>query len=98
MNVRTMVLVAAAASLACGGASTISDAGSTSAQRSCAGGRDTTKVPINDLGTRCYLSFAGGLYPDGSNTVPAAHAAAGLAAAAQIRPLDASGSPRASGK
>jgi len=38
-------------------------------------------IPINDLGLRLYLNqFQGGLYPNGSNQVPAAHLLAGLAA------------------
>lgn len=64
----------------------------------CAGGRDTTKVPINDLGTGCYLGFQGGLYPNGVNTMPAAHLAAGVAAAARVQPLDTAGRPSATGK
>lgn len=41
-----------------------------------------------------YLGkFETGLYPGGKNEVPAAHRAAGLKIAAQIRPLDADGRP-----
>ena len=57
------------------------------------------KTPINDLGAGLYLNqFAGGLYPGGSNDVPAAHAAAGVNHAAGIAPLDAQGQPSPSGK
>ncbi len=60
---------------------------------------DTSKlVPLTDLGTGKYEGFEGGLYPDGSNTRPASHEAAGLALAKQIQPLDAEGKPSAEGK
>jgi hypothetical protein len=56
-------------------------------------------TPLNDLGTGLYLNqFQGGLYPNGSNTVPAAHAADGLNRAATIRPLNVQGQPDANGK
>lgn len=58
----------------------------------------STRVPINDLGSGTYLSFTGGLYPNGSNAMPAAHAAAGSASAAAIRPLDVNGNPSSTGK
>ena len=69
-----------------------------SAPQACVGGRDTAKVALNDLRTACYLSFQGGLYSNGSDSLPAAHLAAGLAAAARIQPLDVNGNPNPSGK
>jgi hypothetical protein len=97
MNCQHIAFVLVAALLACsGGESSIGPRNTN--QPSCAGRTDTTKVPLNDLGTGCYLSFQGGLYPDGSNTVPSAHAAAGMAAAAQIQPLDFAGNPSPTGK
>lgn len=51
----------------------------------------TGKIPLIDLGADTYLGAQGGLYPQGSNTVPDSHLAVGLARAAQIEPLDASG-------
>lgn len=48
----------------------------------------TGNVPLPDLGARTYKGYTGGLYPDGSNVRPAAHETAGLAAAAQVQPLD----------
>ncbi len=49
----------------------------------------TPIIPLNDLGTGLYLNqFQGGLYPNGSSVVPATHAAAGLARAAAIQPLN----------
>jgi hypothetical protein len=56
-------------------------------------------MPLNDLADGLYLNqFQGGLYPNGSNEVPAAHAAEGLARAAAIRPLNTLGQPAADGK
>src|SRR5438477_6195564 len=52
----------------------------------------TGNVPLNDLGHGSYRGFIAGLYPAGSNTRPAAHAAAALAIATdQIKPLNAAG-------
>ena len=57
------------------------------------------KIPINDLGTGLYLNqFQGGLYPNGSNVVPATHAAAGASRAAAIQPRNTAGVPDANGK
>lgn len=55
-------------------------------------------VPLNDLGTATYLGFPGGLYPNGSNSVPAQHNSAGLARANAIQPLDLNGNPSPTGK
>jgi hypothetical protein len=48
-------------------------------------------VPLNDLGTGSYLGSQGGLYPNGSNMKPAAHAQAGLDIAQTIQPLNGTG-------
>jgi len=65
-------------------------------------GRDaravTGSTPIMDLGLGTYLGFPGGLYENGSNSVPADHASAGAARAAAVQPLDTSGSPSPGGK
>ncbi len=56
-------------------------------------------TPLNDLGPNRYLNqYQGGLYPNGSNTMPAAHADVGLARAAAVVPRSASGAPDANGK
>jgi hypothetical protein len=56
-------------------------------------------TPINDLGTGLYLNqYQGGLYENGTNTVPSDHNTAGLTAAGRIQPLDGNGNPNASGK
>jgi hypothetical protein len=59
---------------------------------------DTARVPLTQLGTSTYRGFQGGLYPGGSNAVPAAHAALGATFARNIRPLNAAGQPDANGK
>src|SRR5258708_37038012 len=49
-------------------------------------------TPINDLGPGLYKGYAGGLYPNGANTRPGAHEAAGLNIATNlIQPLTAVG-------
>ena len=53
----------------------------------------TGNVPLDDLGPGTYQGFQGGLYPNGANTRPPGHDAAGLAIASQILPLDSSGNP-----
>jgi hypothetical protein len=56
-------------------------------------------VPINDLGAGLYLNqYQGGLYPGGSNVMPAAHFADGLTLANQIQPLNTAGQPDPNGK
>ncbi len=52
-------------------------------------------MPLPDLGPGTYKGFVGGLYPDGTSIRPPAQEAAGLAAAAQIQPLDRTGQPDA---
>ncbi|GEM_PF-1269831 len=56
-------------------------------------------VPLNDLGSNLYLGqFMGGLYPNGEKTMPASHAAVGLARGQSVQPLDLNGNPSPSGK
>ena len=56
-------------------------------------------TPLNDLGVGLYLNqFQGGLYPDGSNNVPLAHAAEGVLRAAAVHPLNTLGQPDPNGK
>lgn len=57
-----------------------------------------TRIPLTDLGAGTYKGYEGGLYENGLNVMPADHFAAGLAAAAAVRPLDAEGRPSPSGK
>ncbi len=54
-------------------------------------------TPLTDMGSRTYKGVSGGLYPDG-NSVPPAQAAAGLARARRVQPLDADGTPSPTGK
>ena len=55
-------------------------------------------IPLNDLGANFYKDKQGGLYPQGSNTRPAAHESAGAAQARAIQPLNANGQPDANGR
>jgi hypothetical protein len=55
-------------------------------------------TPLTDLGSGTYKGFVGGLYPHGSNTLPAAQAMAGINRAGRIRPLDRNGHPKPTGK
>ncbi|HEX6682987.1 MAG TPA: hypothetical protein VF062_09345 [Candidatus Limnocylindrales bacterium] len=55
-------------------------------------------APLNDLGTGTYLGFQGGLYPNGSNSMPAAHRSAGINKALRVRPVDTAGTPNVNGK
>jgi hypothetical protein len=58
-----------------------------------------TLIPLNDLGPAPYdYGYIGGLWDDGTNTIPADHAAAGLHRASLIQPLDADGHPSPDGK
>lgn len=55
-------------------------------------------VPLNDLGTGLHGGFEGGLYPGGSNEVPAEHLAVGMEFSDNIVPRDANGQPADDGK
>lgn len=55
-------------------------------------------TPLTDLGSARYLGFAGGLYPGGKNSPPAAYQRAGIALGATVQPLDREGEPSTSGK
>lgn len=55
-------------------------------------------IPLIDLGQSRYYQFSGGLYGDGRNIVPPAHATAGLMRAKRVRPLDTAGTPSSIGK
>lgn len=48
---------------------------------------DTVK-PLTELGTGTYQGYMGGLYPEGSNSPPAAHMQGGLLSVGSIVPLD----------
>ncbi|MEP6507889.1 MAG: hypothetical protein ABJC63_06640 [Gemmatimonadales bacterium] len=77
--------------LACSNGATTDPSGVTTAT-------DSIKVALTDLTSGNYLGLRGGLYPNGSDFEPSAHAVEGTRRATLIRPLDASGSPSANGK
>jgi hypothetical protein len=54
-------------------------------------------IALNDLGTGMYLGSQGGLYPNGSNIMPASQDSAGVTLAAGIQPLDSNGNPNPNG-
>ncbi|HUP88098.1 MAG TPA: hypothetical protein VM100_01985 [Longimicrobiales bacterium] len=55
-------------------------------------------IALTDLGNGTYKGYPGGLYPNGSNTVPAAHAQEGRRRLTAIQPLDASGNAAVNGR
>jgi hypothetical protein len=56
-------------------------------------------VPLNDLGAGVYLGqYQGGLYPNGSNEIPAAHLTEGLGRLALVQTRNVAGAPDAAGK
>jgi hypothetical protein len=61
-------------------------------------GTGSPEVPMDVLGTGTYMGYEGGLYPGGSNTIPAGHQQDGINIAAAIQPLDANGNPSPTGK
>jgi hypothetical protein len=78
----------------------------------CEGPFVPVSQPLTELGSAEYVrladdvtgtssgptAFAGGLYPHGQNSRPAAHEAAGIALAAQIVPLNEAGQPTTDGQ
>lgn len=55
-------------------------------------------IPLDDLGAGLYLGqYEGGLYPNGSSIMPAAHLSEGISRALQIVPLNTSGEPDSQG-
>ncbi|MDQ1267041.1 MAG: hypothetical protein QG635_2194, partial [Bacteroidota bacterium] len=54
-------------------------------------------IPLTELGTGLWKGFEGGLYPNGSNTRPSSHNAAGIAIGRAIEPLNRQGDPDKSG-
>ena len=61
-------------------------------------GQSGDMVPLIDMGAQTYKGFAGGLYPNASNDMPAAHYQAGIDFANSIEPLDTNGNPSPNGK
>ncbi len=60
---------------------------------------DVSKLPpINELGTGEFMGHQGGLYPGGSNQMPAAFYTDAVAMASSVQPLDKSGNPDPNGK
>ena len=57
----------------------------------------TGLIPLTDLGAGTWNGHTGGLYPNGSNTIPSDHLQAGLEMVNSIQPRDAAGNPDANG-
>jgi hypothetical protein len=55
-------------------------------------------TPLIDMGSSSYMGAEGGLYPGGSNTIPADHLALGMSLLNFVGPLDAGGQPAEAGK
>lgn len=55
-------------------------------------------IPLTDLGSAQYLSFAGGLYPNGENSRPSVYEDAGVTLGATVQPLDEDGKSSPCGK
>jgi hypothetical protein len=56
------------------------------------------QTALTDLGTGFYLGQQGGLYPGGSNTVPANHLAVGMSRASAVQPRNTAGALDPAGK
>jgi hypothetical protein len=56
------------------------------------------QIALPDLGAGSYLGQQGGLYPGGSNTIPANHLAVGMTAAARVQPRSSAGAVDPAGK
>jgi lysophospholipase L1-like esterase len=93
------VLIAAIAACSDAPAAPTPDGGTPPAgdQRGCSR-TSVNLTPLMDLTGGSYQGEPGGLYPNGSNSIPASHLASGLELARGIEPLDANGQPSASGR
>lgn len=71
----------------------------TAPQEQTSGPRDfTTPVPLDVLGTDTYLGLQGGLYLDGSNTIPEDHRAEAMRRRERIVPRNTAGEPSSDGR
>ncbi|MGB4929409.1 MAG: hypothetical protein WBP43_05525, partial [Chitinophagales bacterium] len=51
----------------------------------------TGNIPISEIGPGFFMGYQGGLYPEGSNTMPMVHAQAGKNIGNSIKPLNEAG-------
>ena len=56
------------------------------------------QIALTDLGSGSYQGQQGGLYPGGSNSVPANHLAVGMSRASQVQPRNSAGAVDPAGK
>jgi len=61
------------------------------------GADSTGLVPLTELAAGAYKGFEGGLYPGGSNDIPAGHLALGRMRVGEVVPRDAGGNPDPNG-
>ena len=59
---------------------------------------DTLRIPLNDLASKTYFRYPGGLYPGSLNQPPGGHVSAARARRNAIRPLDVNGDEDPFGK
>jgi hypothetical protein len=90
-----LAAVMAAALAACGGGS---GTGTTPPPNPAPPPPPIFAPPLDEPARGAYKGFARGLYPNSSNTMPAAHSNAGVNFARMVQPLDVNGQPSANGK
>jgi hypothetical protein len=93
-----LLLLAAIVLTACEKTNTTALSGSNKATiENTTAASDTVKIPLTDMGSKTYLGFTGGLYPNGANQPSGQYAKDLQAFASSIIPLDTSGKSSSKG-